>query len=251
MPAFLAKNSCPVAQPGLSTDSALPCQRVRSGARRGVEHAAGRVAHVGFVGLGLDPHFLDRFDRRHDGRAIDEVGDRHAFEQVAVAAARAAAEREVRGVGLVLVADELRVAGLDHARRGNRRRRRRCGRRSAASAAICLVERRGDASRCSARPAAHPPVTVICSRQLPTSSVKSCTSVCCVPTRRPRRSSVLKPASATLSAYAPGSTPVNTYSPDLVGDTPARGAGLFVREVRLRRRGSPRARRCTMPRMPP
>ena len=34
---------------------------------------------------------------------------------------RAAAERELRRTGLILVAHELRIAGLDHARRGDRR----------------------------------------------------------------------------------------------------------------------------------
>ena len=79
------------------------------------------MAHVGFVGLGLHPHFFDRFDRRHDGRPVDEVGHRHAFDEVAVAAPRSAAERQVRGVGLILEADKLRIARLDDARRGDRR----------------------------------------------------------------------------------------------------------------------------------
>ena len=65
---------------------------IRTRSRRGVEHAARRVAHVGFIGLGLHPHFFDRFNRRHDGRSIDEVGHRHPFDQIAVAAPRPAAQ---------------------------------------------------------------------------------------------------------------------------------------------------------------
>ena len=75
------------------------------------------MAHVRFVGLGLDLQLFDRLHRRRDRRTVRKVGDRHAFDQVAVAAARAAAQRELRRAGLILIAHELRIAGLDHARR--------------------------------------------------------------------------------------------------------------------------------------
>ncbi len=79
------------------------------------------MPHVRLVGLRLHADLLHRFDRRHDGRAVDEVGDRHPFEQVAVAAPRPAAQRQVGRVRLVLIAHELRVARLDDARRRDRR----------------------------------------------------------------------------------------------------------------------------------
>ena len=95
--------------------------RVGTGASRGVEDPAGGVSHVGLVGFRLDFQLLDGFHRGRDRRPIGQVGDRHALDQVAVAAARAAAERERRRTGLILVAHELRIAGLNDARCRDRR----------------------------------------------------------------------------------------------------------------------------------
>ena len=78
------------------------------------------MTHVGVVGFDLDFQILDRFDRGHNRGTIRELGDRHAFEQVAVAAARPPAQRQKRRIRLVLIADELRVARLDHVRGGDR-----------------------------------------------------------------------------------------------------------------------------------
>ena len=102
--------------------AAVPGVRPRAG--RGVEDAARRVPHVGLVGLGLHLQLFHRLHRRGDGRAIGQVGDRHAFDQVAVAAPRAAAERQLRRAGLVLIPHELRIAGLNDARRRDGREER-------------------------------------------------------------------------------------------------------------------------------
>lgn len=78
-------------------------------------------APVARPSLELDLHVLDRLGRRHPRRTVDEVGDRDAFDQVGVAAARPAAQRQQRGAGLILVAHKLRIARLDHAWRRDRR----------------------------------------------------------------------------------------------------------------------------------
>ena len=94
---------------------------VRAGSRGDVEDAAGGAAHVGVVGLHLDAHVLECFSRRRPRRAVDEVRDRDALDEIRVATPRPAAERQERRVRLILIADELRVAGLNHVRRGDRR----------------------------------------------------------------------------------------------------------------------------------
>jgi hypothetical protein len=58
----------------------------------------------------LHRHVVKSFDARIRRGAIAEVGDRHAVDEVVVAAARAAAERQQRRVGLILLAVELRIA---------------------------------------------------------------------------------------------------------------------------------------------
>ncbi len=57
------------------------------------------------------------------------------------------------------------------------------------------------------------PVTVMLSATVPTSIVKSDVRNCCVPTRRPLRSSVLNPCIATFNEYVAGRTFANEYSP--------------------------------------
>ena len=91
--------------------------RIRPRAGCGVEDTSRRVPHVGLVGLGLHLQLFHRLHRRGDGRAIRQVGDRHTFNQVAVAAPRAAAERQLRRAGLVLIPHELGIPGLNDARR--------------------------------------------------------------------------------------------------------------------------------------
>ena len=84
---------------------------VGPGPRRHVEHAAAGPAHLGVVGVDLDLHFFDRLDRRVQHRAADQLGDRHAVEQVVVGPDAATAERHERGVALILLPVELRIAG--------------------------------------------------------------------------------------------------------------------------------------------
>ena len=52
-------------------------------------------------------------------RAAGQFGERHAVEQVVVGADAATAERHQRGVALILLAVELRVAGGRHGRNGD------------------------------------------------------------------------------------------------------------------------------------
>ena len=89
-----------------------------------VERAAAGATGLGVVGVDLHVDVFERFDRRVGRRAVAHVGDRHAVNQVVVAAARAAAERQQRGVGLILLAVELRVAGGDDRRHRHREQER-------------------------------------------------------------------------------------------------------------------------------
>ncbi len=59
----------------------------------------------------LDFDVLKSFDCRVCGCATPEVGDRNSVQRVAIAAAWATAEREQRGVGLILLPVELSIAG--------------------------------------------------------------------------------------------------------------------------------------------
>ena len=81
-----------------------------------IEHAAAGAAHLGVVGVHLHLHFFERLDRWVEHGAAAQFGDRHAVEQVVVGAHAAAAQRHARGVGLILLAVELRVAGRRHRR---------------------------------------------------------------------------------------------------------------------------------------
>ena len=123
-PRPLRKKQRPRRRTRLADEQRAAVPRIRPRAGRGVEDAARRVPHVGLVGLGLHLQLFHRLHRRRDGRAIGQVGDRHAFNQVAVAAPRAAAERQLRRAGLILIAHELRIAGLNHARRRDGREER-------------------------------------------------------------------------------------------------------------------------------
>jgi len=67
---------------------------------------------------------LNTLDRRHGRHPVAQVGDRHAVERVVVAAARAAAKRHQRRVGLILLPIELRVAGRND--RGDRSANHEC-----------------------------------------------------------------------------------------------------------------------------
>ena len=118
-------------------------QAVGAGPQRRVEHAAAGAAHLGIVGVDLHLHVLERLDARVGGGAVAQVGDGDAVERVVVATAGAAAERQQRGVGLVLLAVELGVAGGDH------RRHRRADQEGGASGGrqrlhVGLVEDRAD-----------------------------------------------------------------------------------------------------------
>ena len=79
-----------------------------------VEHAAAGPAHLGVVGVDLDLDLLDRLDRRIEHGAAAQFRDRHAVEQVVVGADAAAAERDARRVGLILLPVELRIPDRHH-----------------------------------------------------------------------------------------------------------------------------------------
>ena len=101
----------------------MPAVRARLGGR--VEGAAARAARLRVVGVHLHVDVFEGLDRRVGRRAIAQVGDRHAVDEVVVAAACAAAKRQQRGVGLVLLPVELRVAGGDDGRHRDGKEERR------------------------------------------------------------------------------------------------------------------------------
>ena len=103
--------------------AAVPLVGARLGG--GVERAAAGASRLRVVGVDLHGHVLQRFDGRIGRGAVQHVGDRHAVDQVVVAAAGAAAQRQQRGVGLVLLAVELRIARGDHGGHGDGEEERR------------------------------------------------------------------------------------------------------------------------------
>ena len=128
--------------------------------RRDVERTATGAARLGVVLVHLHRHVVEGLDARVGRGAVADVADRHAVDQVVVAAARAAAERQQRGVGLVLLAVELRVARGDHRRQRDgeeerrpaaaRQRRQLLGADDAAARGVRRVDERrraGDGDR--------------------------------------------------------------------------------------------------------
>ena len=107
---FLAEVVVRGAPDGPRLEERRAVEVVRSRPQGRVEHAAARAPHFRVVGVHLHLHIVERFDRGVRDRAVGQVGDRHAVQRVVVAAACAAAERQQRGVGLILLAIELRVA---------------------------------------------------------------------------------------------------------------------------------------------
>ena len=64
----------------------------------------------------LHAHLLDRFEARDESRAVEDVDDRHSVEHVGVVAPRPAAERDQRGVRLILLAHEPGITSGHHHR---------------------------------------------------------------------------------------------------------------------------------------
>ena len=89
---------------------------VRARARRHVHDAAARAAHFGVVGVNLHFHFLNRFHARVRGRAVLQIGDGEAVDQVVVGANGAAAHRDGGVADLILHAVPVRVAAGLHGR---------------------------------------------------------------------------------------------------------------------------------------
>ena len=85
---------------------------VRARFRRRVEHAAAGAPHLGVVGVHLHLHVFQRFDARARRGAVLDVGNGKAVEQIVVAHGNAAAEREPRGLGLILHPVHVRIAGV-------------------------------------------------------------------------------------------------------------------------------------------
>jgi len=108
---------------GLVETAAVPVVAARLG--RDVERAAARASRLRVVLVHLHVHAFDRFDSGIGRRAVAHVGDRHAVNEVVVAAPRAAAQREQRGVGLILLTVELGVTRGDD--RGHRHRKQERG----------------------------------------------------------------------------------------------------------------------------
>jgi hypothetical protein len=92
---------------------------VGAGLGRRVEDTAAGPSHLGVERVDLDLHVFDRFDRRvEDGKAA-HVGDRHAVERVVVGLDAAAAERQLRGDHLILLAVEPWLADVKNGRHGH------------------------------------------------------------------------------------------------------------------------------------
>ena len=83
---------------------------VRAGLRRHVHDATAGAPHFGVVGVDLDLHVLDRFNRRIGRGAILQVGDREPVNEVVVGAHRPAAHRHGRVPHLILHPVPVRVA---------------------------------------------------------------------------------------------------------------------------------------------
>ena len=101
-------------------EEAAAVELVGADAAGRVEHAATGPPHLGVVGVNLDLDVGEGLDRRIEHRAVVQLGNRDTVEEVVVATDGAAAQRDTRGVGLILLAVELRVANRRHRRDGDR-----------------------------------------------------------------------------------------------------------------------------------
>ena len=202
---------------------------VGPGPRRHVEHAAAGAAHLGVVGVDLDLHFLDRLDGRVQHGAAGQLGDRHAVEQVVVGADAATAERHERGVALILLPVELRVAGGHHRRHVTPIRkalRPGAGRVSSTSrSSVPPVE----ALEVSMSGAAPVTVTVSCS--VPTSSRMSRVRNCWVPMRTPGALVGLEAGQRGLDRVGAGRDGREVVFAGVVGGRLAGDAGRFVDQL--------------------
>ena len=99
-------------------DVPVPVELVGSGFHRGVEHASACSTHFRVVGVDLDSDFLDRVNIRNKDRAVPQVRDRYAVEQVVVASNWTATQGEKRRVGLILHPNIEGITRVNHV--GNR-----------------------------------------------------------------------------------------------------------------------------------
>ncbi len=102
---------------------------VRARLARHVEDTAPGAPHLRVVGGDLDLDFFHRLERWDDHRAVPDVDDRDAVERVVVPAPGSASELEQRGVRLVLLSHELRVARVGDPGRDGREEERVAARR--------------------------------------------------------------------------------------------------------------------------
>ena len=136
-PGFLAEVVVRLSPDGPRLEETRAAEAVRSALQRGIEHAAAGAAHFRVIGVDLDFHVFERFNRRIRARAVSHVGNRYAVQRVVVAAPRPTPEREQRCIGLILLPIELCVPGRDH--RGHGRADQECG---PAGRRECLKRRR-------------------------------------------------------------------------------------------------------------
>ena len=83
---------------------------IRARLRGDVEHTAAGPPHLGVVSVDLDLHFFERLDGRVQHGAAAQFRDGNTIDQVVVRADPSASKRQARGVRLVLLPVELRIA---------------------------------------------------------------------------------------------------------------------------------------------
>ena len=124
---------------GLVEAAAMEC--VGPGLGCCIKDASARPAYLGVIGVHLDLDLIDRLDRRRDCWQPRQVPDSHAVDQIVVGADAAAAQRDARQVGPVLLPLELRVADRIDGRNRDRHREGRAARRR--QILQCLLTDRG------------------------------------------------------------------------------------------------------------
>src|SRR5262249_10930515 len=83
-----------------------------------VKNTPARASHLRVVGMHLNFDIFKRFDCWIRRRTIAKIGNRNAVQRVVIAAACAAAERDQRRIGLILLPIELSTTRWNHSRHG-------------------------------------------------------------------------------------------------------------------------------------
>ena len=84
----------PIRLPRGAHGGAMPI--VAAGFQIGIEHATAGAPHLGVISIALQLHLLHRFHRRNDHGAVLKVGNRHAIQQIVIAAHRSTGHADLR-----------------------------------------------------------------------------------------------------------------------------------------------------------